>query len=280
VEFRAYCRADESLVLVPSLFETPLAAERSGVLTLVGAVTIDLGRPAHRFLNPLVGLMAAVLGTSMVAFVLVGGLASMLMTIAAVSGLYGFLKRFVAPPVVTVGQDGLRLRRFLRTVHVTKEDIRRVWIPEEEGDLLVARRSGKSEHVSSFLLDYARMRAIVELVDERLTPQRPPERAAAFERGGRDVATWRTEMRAALAPGYRASRVTVEEAAEVLESPHSTVDQRLGAAIALRMAAEPPERIRVAADGLVDQKVRVALDAIAEDEDDERIEKTLKRLSR
>src|SRR5207253_2417754 len=85
-------------------------------------------------------------------------------------------------------------------------------------------------------------------------------RAAAFERGGekRDVGAWKSALRGTLDAGYRAAGTTVEDANAVLASTGSTIEQRLGAALALRVAGEPPQRIRIAADGMVDPKLRVA----------------------
>lgn len=53
-----------------------------------------------------------------------------------------------------------------------------------------------------------------------------------------------------------------------------------GAALALRVAGAPRERVRIAAEGAADPRVRVALEAIADDADDEKLEKALRRLRR
>ena len=64
----------------------------------------------------------------------------------------------------------------------------------------------------------------------------------------------------------------------MLRSPRATGEQRIGAALALRVAGQPRERIRVAVEGAADDRVREALEAVADADDDVVIEKALKRL--
>ncbi|MDB4946044.1 MAG: hypothetical protein JWP97_5578, partial [Labilithrix sp.] len=58
-------------------------------------------------------------------------------------------------------------------------------------------------------------------------------------------------------------------------------EQRVGAALALRVAGEPPARIRVAAEAVVHEPTRQVLDALASDDvhDDAAVDKALRRFS-
>ena len=78
--------------------------------------------------------------------------------------------------------------------------------------------------------------------------------------------------------GYRSAATTVDVAAAVLRSPRATPEERVGAAVALRVAGEPPEKIRVAAEAVADDRLRVALEAVAEDAEDARVEKAMHAL--
>ncbi len=66
---------------------------------------------------------------------------------------------------------------------------------------------------------------------------------------------------------YRAGASSTEEAAAVLASPRATPDQRIGAALALRLAGAPIEQIRIASHGLAEERVRTVIAEIADAED-------------
>ena len=106
------------------------------------------------------------------------------------------------------------------------------------------------------------------------------DRFAHYERGGRALPEWRAHLAHAMSEAtYRMNPATVEEAATVLRSAQATPEQRIGAALALRIANQPRERIRVAVDAAVDDRMRDALEAVADSEDDGVIEKALQRLT-
>src|SRR5262249_18369760 len=130
-------------------------------------------------------------------------------------------------------------------------------------------------------VDWERLGAVGRLIEARHGPSTaPPERFAAFERAGASLAEWKDHIRASIEQtGYRTAASPVEDAAEIVRSPHAAPDQRIGAALALRIAGEPPDRIRVAAGAVVDDDVRGALEAIADD-DDARAERALRRFAR
>lgn len=254
------------------------------------SVRIDLARPSRRVFHPLIGLLSYVIGgvtgSALAGRVVdelfdgrpIGDTIAGLLILFGVCFTYAFLKRLFAAPVVTIGHDGLRITRWLRTEVVKRSQLRRFTIPGIDLPGVIELRDGKQIGLAGVLLDDGRLRAAVDLVAERLADEPGPDRGAAFERGGRDAGAWRAQIRASLDPGYRASGLTLEHANEVLASSHSTVEQRLGAALALRVAGEPSDRVRIAAVGAADPRVRVAFEAIAEDVDDEKLDKVLRRL--
>lgn len=189
--------------------------------------------------------------------------------------LYELLRFLFRPPLLEVGQDGLRVGR----ARVRREEVARV-VFFAPSSLIVEKKDGKKLRVFPMALDPVRIAAAAEIVDARLGDRPPPARANAFERAGRGLAEWRAGLLTSLDPSYRTSGATVDDAATVLASQTATVEQRIGAALALRVAGEPLERVRVAAEGTVDPKVRVVLDAIADGADDERVDETLRALQR
>lgn len=193
--------------------------------------------------------------------------------------LYELLRFLFRPPVLEIGNDSLRVGIGVRSLRVLKEQIARI-VFFAPASLIVEKKDGKKLRILPLALDPARVAAAAALVDARLGDRAAPARANAFERGGRSLDEWRAGMRTVLDPSYRSSGATIDDAALVLTSPTSSVEQRIGAALALRIAGEPLERVRIAAEGTVDPKVRVVLDAIAEGADDERVDETLRAMAR
>jgi hypothetical protein len=193
--------------------------------------------------------------------------------------LYALLQHFVRAPEVTVGDDGVAMRVHGRTRMIARRDIAFVGAPLA-GVLAVEEHSGKRTAITSVLLDHARVAAVTRLIGQRAGPSAATaDRFVHYDRAGRALAAWRDHLAHAMNDAsYRHNAATVDEAASVLRSGQATPEQRIGAALALRVAGQPPERIRVAAASAVDERVRVALEAVADAEDDVVIEKALKRL--
>ena len=84
---------------------------------------------------------------------------------------------------------------------------------------------------------------------------------------------WRNRLQAFVAGGgYRiAARPATIVLAEQMSAPRVSTEERVGAALALRVAspADAVQRIRVAAQQCVDARAREALEAVAADEIDE-----------
>jgi hypothetical protein len=166
----------------------------------------------------------------------------------------------------------------LGDVHVARADIARVHSPSPSS-FVVERLDGTKLEVKASNARADLVAAAVTAANERLGALSAPTKAAAFERGGEDVVAWRTKLKRALDGGYREASFTVDDAMRVLDAPGATNEQRVGAALALRVAGEPPQKIRVAAGDAVDPELRAAFEAIADDED-AGLERAMGNLSR
>lgn len=254
-------------------------------------VHASLAKPTHRLLHPLLGLVAYVAGLGASIgfsdYLRLGGAGSdfAFATYPVVTLLlYTLLRRVVRPPEVTVGDDGVVVKGVLRSHFIAGRDIAFVsgGPDSPDGTLAIEERSGKRVAVGSLLLDKARLAAVSRLVAELAGSRAATaNRFVHYDRAGRGLAAWREHLAHAMNDSsYRQNAATVDEAASVLRSGEATPEQRVGAALALRVAGQPPERIRVAAIGAADDRVRDVLEAVADADDDVVIEKALKRLER
>lgn len=252
-------------------------------------VRARLAKPTRRLLHPLMGACFYVVAVAVTRLFLttdvgpgsVGNLVAASYPLLALA-LYEVAKRVIASPEVTVGDDGVAVKTVTGRSYVPLRDVEAVG-GSAVSPFVITRRGGKRVGVGGLLLDAARKTAIARAIEERIGPAAAsPERHAHYARDDRPVAAWRDHLaRAASEAGYRATAATADEAMAVLRSAHATADQRVGAALALRAAGAPPERIRVAAAAAADDRVRVALEAVAaaeSAEDDAAIEKAVLRL--
>lgn len=197
----------------------------------------------------------------------------------AALAVYGVLRRLLRAPEITVGDDGVLVEARFGRRFVPRSEIALATGPD--GTLSVTdRRTGEHILRRGAALDDARAAAVTRVIAQRATPAAHADRLGPYERGGRALAAWREHLARAMGEtSYRENAVTVGEAAAALRSPLATPEQRVGAALALRIAGEPVERIRIAADATVDDGTREALEAVAETQDDVVIEKALRRMN-
>ena len=252
-------------------------------------VHATLSKPTRRLLHPLFGFVSYVVGLTAVMTIGMAFKADGHQFEVAFAAyppvtllLYALLQRYVRAAVVTVGDDGVAVRAHGKTRLIARRDIAFVGSPTN-GVLAIEERSGARTAVTNVLLDHARVAAVARLAAERAGPSAGAsagaERFAHYERAGRPLAAWRDHLgRAMNDASYRHNAATIADAAAVLGSGEASTEQRIGAALALRVAGQPPERIRVAAVGAVDDRVREALEAVADAENDVVIERALQRL--
>ncbi len=176
-------------------------------------------------------------------------------------------------PTVTVGVDGLRIRQLGVELFIAWSEVVDV---TKTGALRLTLTSG--EEVS-----LGRSNAAVETLRVRIDEARDAAATsgpmAAAARGGRSVEQWRKAMDTLLeGTGYRDGAVSEDALVGALRGG-AVGDERVGAALAL--VAINRERhvtgVRVAAEAVADERVRVALEQIADGVADDA---TLKRAAR
>jgi hypothetical protein len=251
-------------------------------------VGATLTKPTRRLLHPLLGFAAYTAGLTVVMLIATSirstGGQEFEIAFAAYPPvtllLYMLLQRYVRAAELTVGDDGVAVRVHGKTRLIARRDIAAV-TNDFPGVLAIEERSGNRTALNGVLLDHARVAAVARLLTERASTSVTADRFAHYDRAGRPLAAWREHLgRAMNDASYRQNAATVDEAAAVLRNGEASAEQRVGAALALRVAGQPPERIRVAAVGAVDDRVREALEAVADAENDVVIEKALQRLQR
>jgi hypothetical protein len=197
----------------------------------------------------------------------VGALLIML-TVAAVMQL-------AVPPRVVVGSDGVRIegrlrRRFVPFVGVRGVDCAPdgVWLRRDEGDVLL-RTEGvarvPTRPSANTIALYHRVREARAL---GLGGDVGQAKLALLERRGQSVGEWLQRLRALPAQSdYRSTGVAPDELVQVLLDPSGRAEARIGAAAALIERSEPGvrERVRIAAGATANEKLRIAIDAVADD---------------
>jgi hypothetical protein len=194
------------------------------------------------------------------------------------AALYELFRFAAQKPVVTVGVDGVAIAHRGRTRFVAADDIAGASQAQPSGHAVIARRDGKPIEVDGGnLFRQAALVARVQALSAREASAAPAP--AVLEREGRSVRAWRDHLRAAVAGGYRAAAGPLDQ----LTSRGATPEQRVGAALALRVAdgENGATRVRIAADHCADAHLREALEiAAAQEIDDAKLERALSRLAK
>jgi hypothetical protein len=257
-------------------------------------VRIPFATPRRRLLHPLLGLVTTwVAGmVAMVPLMLfmmradssqhferVMGLragVTALITMLAVLGLYPLLKRIARAPELTIGDDGIVYTDGRKTRFVPRAKIWSVDQPHPRMATMI-RSDGAPIIIMGTGIDAERRTAATWLLRERL--QAPATvNATHFGRGGRSILEWRDHLRRAMDPSYRAAGTSPEDAEATLRNPGASDDEKVGAALALRVSGAEPARIRIAAEGTARDPLREAITAIADDASDDVVERKLARM--
>lgn len=249
-------------------------------------VAIDFASPARPLLHVFLLFPAFVLANILSVIVLLVAQASGMghVPVAMVGPLF-FAAFFAAFEIVkrgfraqrwVVGDDGVLVERAFGKTWVKREGIAKIKnrglalapvILRTNGAQLVPPRGAG--------IDHERVHAAVEALERRLATREPKPNAPELARGERSVRALREELRQRIEqPTYREAAATTETAEALMKSPDASLDERVAAAMALRIAGEPAAKIRVAADAFVDDATREALEAVADD-DDARVERAL-----
>jgi hypothetical protein len=202
----------------------------------------------------------------------------------------------IARTVVTVGNDGIEVRRMFRKTFVGLDEIREV--RAEKKALIITRTTGERislahaapiiEPVGNFgASDIAMERGLLadRIADALRSHKRRSQSGSALValgRAERSPDEWFASLRAigAGASDYRTRVIPVEELRRVVTDTTATSDVRVGAAIALRVAdqAGAAERIRIAADATAAPDLRTLLKDIADAGDDDQVHRQLQRI--
>jgi hypothetical protein len=178
--------------------------------------------------------------------------------------------RLFSPPVVSVGRDGLSVRGGYASWFVTFGEIGHVVYGRNEVTLLL--RDGRTRRIATYGATAARREALYARIAAGVEASRATldlsARLATLDRNGRPVEEWRaalvdlTDAR----DGYRHTDLTRAEVQGALDDPNASPERRIGAAYAL--AAMDPDggvtRVRVVAETVANEPVRVALERAAE----------------
>ncbi len=250
--------------------------------------------PARRALRMPLGGAAANLGVGLAASLpascfasLIGG--SLAVLLHPPSAALGFLVislfiafvvaavQLLAPPLVAVGSDGLSVGDGRRAWFVPFDEIGAV--EYGRGDLTLRLRDGRVRRISTLGTREARREALFARITAGVEAARAPldlsTRLTALDRNGRSVEEWRASLRqlAEARDGYRQTGLSRDEVEAALDDPRSGPDRRIGAAYAL--AAMDPgaasTRVRVVAETVAHEPVRIALERAAAGELDEEV---------
>jgi len=191
--------------------------------------------------------------------------------VGAVALIAGFV-RATRPPTIEVGADGVRIRRRGKERFVPFGELSAAHT--RGAGLLLERHDGSTEVVRVPSGNEERVRALEHRIRLGLASQaEEPDagsRLALLERRGRDIETWRDDLRRLVDSdvGYRSLPLSRDDLIAILETPTTPIEQRVGAALALEAldGAEAKPRIRVAAERTAEAGARVALEQAAEHE--------------
>ena len=256
---------------------------------------LDLGasqRTAHFTAHPNVSGVAAGAGLMMIgifgAFLALrvlmhgaGTFVAWLTALASIAIPYVPLALAVAPMRITVGVDGVLLRRLGGERFVPYREVERVE-GYDQGVVLVMRdgrsvrlRVGPIETRVATIRDeqmaqrdalLARLRDAMRAADDGDTSVGS---ARALERGGRSVREWMEHLRALAhrqEGGMRVAPVLRTHLWALLSDPNAAASDRAGAAVALARGGEEGgtnERLRVVAGAVAEPRLRVVIEAVA-----------------
>lgn len=280
-------KGDVFSVAVPSLPDADALVARLGFGAGGRRQRFALGARKRRFLHLAVGF-GAYQATSIAAmplFFLVmfanfesGFSLSMAAIGIALPFVYRLFRSWIREPRIEIGDDGMTILRGRNTTRfLARTDVFGAQVLPPTGNIALNTATGPVT-VNATALDPEVSRAALHAMEQRWAQvnQSPGPRVAAFERAGRPLAAWRGELALKIAnSGYRGDTITVEEADAVVRNANASPDARIGAALALAAAGERT-RVAGAAAPIAEQRLRVALEAVAEGRDEaELVEKAL-----
>jgi hypothetical protein len=196
---------------------------------------------------------------------------------------------------VTVGTDGIEIRRAARRRFIRLDEIRDIQITPKalrvimvSGETIALLPGAPIEPVGQFgATDVGLSRGLLgERILEAVRNYRKAHSGTAAVdlcRGHRSAAEWLASLRAVgLGAGdYRSRVVPVEELQRLLADATAATDVRVGAAVALRIVqgGAGAEGIRIAAESTAAPSLRDALREIADETDEKRLAEHLDHIT-
>jgi hypothetical protein len=246
-------------------------------------VRVHLATPLRRlthlawaFFAYTIGSVVSAVAATLAAPLAEGEVTSLLMWATlpfATLAIYEVTKRLLAAPTVTVGDDGVRIERAMGArSYPLRSDLRSsryLWVDRPRVEALTRLAAERAGPIARG----------AHAIDQRAAFARSSDPSASSDRT-KPFAAWSARLGELLgSASYRGAPVTADDARATLRSPDATPEERVGAALALRVAGDAPSQIRVASESLADPRLRVAIEAIA-DGDDARAEAALGKLQR
>jgi Bacterial PH domain len=165
---------------------------------------------------------------------------------------------------VTVGADGILVERPFRKRFIPADAIRKAETQQDRLALTLDERGKMS--VLALPTDREAGPGLLAARIQTLLEGRSGATviaSALVARGGRTLAEWKEQLKKLIAgtAGYRAETAPVDVLLRTAESSALPAEQRLGAAMAIGLSddAQAKERVRVAVEGIANEKLRVAM---------------------
>lgn len=182
--------------------------------------------------------------------------------------------RLLAPKRLVVGTDGVVIEGMFGKQFIPLASI--VDVATESVGVVVTLRDGTAFRTLTLTSDTGErafaVRARIAEAVERARHTGAGAISALVARGERPFAAWRDALRRLSAEvGYRGETVSAEALLRTAESADAPAEDRIGAAMAIGMGADAQakQRLRVAVEGIANERVRVAMERAADGAEDE-----------
>lgn len=247
----------------------------------LAATGLDVAKRRCRvtFTDPIARIVAALVLLGALGYAAMFGLAFFMAVlpkqIALISWITALLLSVVgvvqitAPPELTIGVDGISIRRTFGTIFVPLDEVQEV---RPAGLAVEIVRRGKPTIRLNAIsgVQVARLEALqVRVLQAQAARNASGAPVWLLDRGERSFTAWRDALGSVTqtAGSYRAQGLSPDDLAAILEGAKESVERRLGAAIAL--ASIDANRVRIAAAASANEHVRIALESVANGSIDE-----------
>ncbi len=239
---------------------------------------VEEAKASFRVADPWIGFLPFFLGFFLIVlptYFFAQGLSSSHFFFALAFGLWGMmgtLGALLASAALEVGRDGILLRRRFGSRYVPYASLEGAWgtattiVLKPRGHKPMRLTVAQGSRADREQLCEAIVRRIEEAREVFAHSSRVEGAAALVAPGGRPPAQWVHEVRALVrARSYREAVLDADRLWRVVDDPSMVASTRAGAAMALAAIDEDARvRLRMAADGCADPRLRVALAQVAD----------------